>query len=86
MRSYGIPFEKLKFGDFLAPPFGGAGTALAVPERALSAPFGHLIHFGMIDTGNHGYFDSLRGQLPQRERQVQLPDKFQFVLLILILF
>ena len=36
--------EKLGFGGMahstLGSPFGGAGTALAVTERALSAPFG----------------------------------------------
>ena len=58
-------------GARLGSPFGGAGTALAVTERVPSPPFGHLIHFGMIATGNHGYFDSLRGQLSQRERQGQ---------------
>ena len=46
----------------LAPPFGGAGTALAVTERALSAPHrGHLSHrerqgaFG-ADTPTNSYF------------------------------
>ena len=30
----------MEFGVFLAPPEGGAVTALAVTERALSAPYG----------------------------------------------
>ena len=45
---------------------GGAPGQIGAEPLPTSLTLGHLIHFGMIATGNHGDFDSLRGAQPQR--------------------
>ena len=45
------------------------------PLRQKSIDFCHLIHFGMIATGNHGDFDSLRGAQPLTQGRLWAPPQ-----------
>ena len=57
----------------------GGREYVSLPEVSPPVSFADSIHLGMIATGNHEYFDSLRGALPSSEGAVRpLNDHLQF--------
>ena len=55
----------------------GGREYVSLPEVSPPVSFADSIHLGMIATGNHEYFDSLRGAPPSSEGVVRpLNDHF----------